>query len=459
MAIYLFPKAPLATRIITIRSTLLSSTALFFSIALLPATALAASFQILEQSPAHLGKAFAGTASDVSDASSVFFNPASIVELDAPTFTLAGNAIFTKSTFNDTNSNTNGSAGKTDEIGYVPNIYYVHPVSERLTLGVGINAPYGLASDYGNDWHGRYLATHSELEVVNINTVAAIRLNDTWSLGLGINYQRADVTLESQFDSTLGVAPSPATDSSAKITGDDDSFAADVSLYYVPTDRTRFGLIWRQGAKFDLEGDARFSLHSLCSPNAGFPTGAPPAPTTGTICAASLAAVAGDAQARFQLPDTITLSGSHQLTDYWWIHGDIAWTEWSNIQSIDVINSNNNLTINTLELHYKDTMRYALGFTHKSDCPWTWRFGIAIDEAPQTNPMLVNPRIPDQDRIWFSAGFNYEFSSGTSIDLGYSYIKVDKASINNTNPQTGHHVEGSFDADVNIVGVQANWKF
>lgn len=438
---------------------LFSSATLLLSAALLPTIASASSFQILEQSPAHLGKAFAGTASDIADASSVFFNPAGIVELEKPTLTLGANAIFTQATFNNQNSNTNGTNGKTDEIGYVPNIYYVHPLNPRLSLGFGVNAPFGLASEYDDDWSGRYLATRSELQVANINAVAAYALTDNLSVGLGINYQRADVTLESQFDSTLGVNPSPATDSSAKITGDDDGFAADVSVYYAPTERTRLGLIWRQGGEFDLTGNATFSLNSLCSPGAGFPTGAPPAPTTGTICAASLNAVAGNAEARLQLPDTITLSGSHQLSDYWWVHGDIAWTEWSQIQTVDVVNSNNNLIINTLELLYDDTVRYALGFTHKSDCPWSWRFGIAFDEAPQTNPLHVNPRIPDQDRIWFSAGFNYEFSASTSVDLAYSYIKVDKARIQNTNLQTGHYVEGSYDADVNIIGVQANFTF
>jgi len=447
------------TRFIAPRSLLTSPGTLFLAIVLLPAPVLATSFQILEQSPAHLGKAFAGTASDVADASSVFFSPAGIVQLDKPTFTLGANAIFTQAEFNNKNSNTNGTPGKTDETGYVPNIYYVHPLSEQLSIGLGINAPYGLASDYDDDWYGRYLATHSELEVVNFNAVLAYAFTDEWSVGLGVNYQRADVTLESQFDSTLGINPSPTTDSSAKIQGDDDGFAADVSLYYAPTDKTSFGLVWRQGGEFDLQGDASFALNPACSPGAGYPTGAPPAPTTGTICAVSLNAVAGDAKANLHLPDTLTLSSSHQLNDNWWIHGDIAWTQWSNLQSVDVINSDNNLTINTLELNYSDTMRYALGFTHDSDRPWTWRFGIAFDEAPQTDPELVNPRIPDQDRIWFSAGFNYEFSPNTSVDLAYTYINVDEANINNTNPQTRHHVEGTFDADVNIVGMQANFTF
>lgn len=426
---------------------------------LLPTLTHAASFQILEQSPAFLGQAFAGTASDTKDASSVFFNPASLSELNSPSLTLGANAIFTRAEFNDTNSNTNGSPGKTSETGYVPNIYWVQPLTEKLTFGLGVNAPYGLSSKYDNDWTGRYLATHSELEVANINAVLAIELNQQWSLGLGLDYQNADVTLKSQVDSTLGVNPQPATDSSAKIQGDDDDFVADLSLYFKPSERTRFGLLWRQGGEFDLEGDAAFTLNALCSPGAGYPTGAPPAPTTGTICAATLNSLAGDAKARVELPDTLTFSASHRFADYWWVHTDIAWTQWSSIDTIDVINTGNNLTVNQLELEYEDSMRYALGFSYKSDCPWSWRFGIAYDEAPQTNPAFVNPRIPDENRLWFTGGFNYRFSNDFSMDLGYAYIKVDDANINNTNAQTGHHVAGNFDASVNIVGVQANWFF
>ena len=425
----------------------------------LPGIAFAASFQILEQSPAHLGKAFAGTASDISDASSVFFNPAGISELDASTITVGANAIFTQAEFNDTDSNTGGAEGKTDETGYVPNVYWVTPINERTTFGLGINAPYGLASDYDDDWIGRYLATHSELEVVNVNAVFAYDVTDNFSVGVGLDYQRAEVTLESRIDSTFGINPSPANDSSAKIQGDDDDFTADLSVYFKPTDDTRMGITWRQGGKFDLEGSADFTLNALCSPGAGFATGAPPAPTTGTLCAAGLTALEGDARAKVQLPDTVTLSASHNLDNHWRVHGDIAWTNWSNIQTISIINSDNNQTINQLNLQYEDSMRYALGFSYESESPWTWRAGIAWDESPQTDPTLLSPRIPDQDRTWFSTGFNYELNPNTSMDVGYTYIKVDKAWINNTDTQTGHHVEGSFDADVHIVGVQGNWRF
>jgi len=425
-----------------------------------PCLTMAASFQILEQSPSHLGTAFAGTASNINDASSVYFNPAAIGRLDGAAFTVAGNAIFTSAKFRDEGSNTGGVTGKTNETGYVPNLYYVQPLAEGITFGLGINAPYGLASKYKDDWVGRYLATHSELEVINVNATFAFDINEYFSVGVGVNYQRAEVTLESNVDSTFGVNPSPATDSRAKVKGDDDAFAADVSLYFEPSDTTRLGLVWRQGGKFSLDGSANFTLNAACAPGQGYPTGAPPAPTTGTLCAGALGALQGSAKADFTLPDTITFSASQRLSENWWIHADVAWTEWSNIRAIDVINKGNGLVIDQLELLYDDTMRYALGFTHKDvSSPWTWRFGVAFDEAPQTNPSLTNPRIPDQDRTWFSAGFNYELSPQTSLDFGYTYIKVDKSRLNNLDTQTGHHVVGNFDANVNIVGVQANWKF
>lgn len=440
--------------ILPLKSTLASAIMLGMS-----ATALASSFQILEQSPAHLGTAFAGTASNISDATTVFFNPAGMTELENRQISVAGNLIFTQANFRDQGSNAGSPSGKTDEMGVVPNFYGVQPFNEEWAFGLGINAPFGLASDYGEQWTGRYLATFSELQVININPTLAYRISDQLSVAVGINYQHAEVTLESRIDSTFGIAPNPVTDSGAQIKGDDYAVVPDLSIFYRPADSTSFGLVWRKGAKFSLEGDADFTLNEACSPGAGFPTGAPPAPTTGTICAATLTGLAGAATADVRLPDTVTLSASHQLNDNWALHGDIAWTGWSKIQTIDVINSTNDAAISELELHYEDTMRYALGLTYTTGTPWTWRAGVALDEAPQSNPQFANPRIPDGDRIWLSFGFNYEFSEALSIDVGYTHLFVDKAHIDNIDAVTGHSVQGHFDSKVDIVGVQANWQF
>lgn len=429
------------------------------ALSLLPHLGHASSFQILEQSPALLGQGFAGTASTAEDATTVFFNPAALNQIKQNTISVGVNGIFTEAKFYNDGSNTNGVTGKTDEIGIVPNAYIVYPFREGVTFGFGVNAPFGLASEYKDDWIGRYIGTFSELEVINANAVIALQLNDYWSLGVGINYQAAEVTLESKVDSTFGINPQPNTDSHARIKGDDEAITADLSLFYSPSLRTKFGLVWRQGANFDLKGSAKFTNNAVCAPGLGYPTGATPSPTTGTICAATLQSFGGNVTAELSLPDTVTLSGSHQVNDYWWIHADIAWTEWSEIQQVDIVNVQSGSTINQLDLRYDDTMRYALGASYKPSKQWTWRMGIAQDEAPNTDSHYVTPRVPDQDRTWFTLGFNYEFNPRTSLDLGYAYLKVDTPHIENLNPTTGHYVKGKFKSNVNILGVQANWRF
>lgn len=117
------------------------------------------------------------------------------------------------------------------------------------------------------------------------------------------------------------------------------------------------GLVWREGGSFNVSGKASFELNALCAPGAGYPTGTPPAPTTGTICAATLGSLAGDAHANISMPDTLTFSLSQALSPRWWLHLDIAHTEWSSLKTVDVINDANGLTVSQLDRSLGDLRR------------------------------------------------------------------------------------------------------
>lgn len=436
---------------------------------LMPLAATASSFQILEQSPSRLGTAFSGTASAADDPTTVFFNPAGMAKLEGAHFTAAGNLIVVDSAF-DNNGSTAGTGGpferplagaesSTDEPGLVPNLYYVRPLNERWTLGVGVNAPFGLATSYDDDWQGRYHATDSELQLININPTFAYKVDDSLSLGVGISYQYVAATLENEVDSynaclqagnssggcaaAHGGPGNRDSDSSTELEADDDGFALDLSLHWEINDRTAIGATWRQGGDFSLDGDADFSKSNSCQ---GDP-----------FCSGALDTLAGDIKADANLPDTLTLSVTHVVNDRWTLHGDLAWTEWSTLQEIEIENTGNNQTINTLELEYDDTIRYAVGVTYHDSGPWTWRGGVAFDEAPQTDPEFNTPRIPDQDRTWLSFGLNYRFSPDRSIDFGYAHLFVDESKIDST--EQGNRLIGEFDATVDIFGVQGNWRF
>lgn len=435
----------------------------------MPVVAKASSFQILEQSPSRLGTAFAGTASAADDATTVFFNPAGMAKLDGSFFSGAGNLILVDSGFDNTGSTAAtgtalerplpGPEDRTEELGFVPNLYYVRPLNERWTFGLGINGPFGLATSYDDDWQGRYQATDSELRVLNINPTFAYKVDDRLSLGVGFSYQSAEATLENEIDSfsaCVGAGNTPVacaaahggpgnreSDSSAKIEADDDALVLDLSVHFQLTERTAIGAVWRQGADLSLDGDADFSQSGSCAAD--------------PFCSGALDTLAGDVKADFQLPDTLTVSASHRVNDRWSLHGDIAWTDWSSVREIEIENTGSNQTISTLELQYEDTVRVAAGAVYSDGGPWTWRAGVAFDEAPQTDPAFSTPRIPDQDRTWLSFGFNYRFSAGKSIDFGYARLLVDESQVERQDQ--GNTLVGEFDANVNILGVQGNWRF
>ncbi len=420
-------------------------------LAAIPGTASAASFYIIESSASRLGNAFAGTASSADDASTVFFNGAGMTRLNGPTAQLGGHFIQPEADFENQGSTNNttgmplsGSDGNTDDSALVPNFYYSAPLNDTVSVGLGINAPFGLTSEYDDDWVGRYHATNSELETVNINPSVAFQATDQLSLGFGVNYQSIDATLENKVDaSQQGIQ---AFDGDSRITGDDRSFGFDLSMLYEFDSDTRVGLSWRQGVDYTLEGEANFDRSQACDAD----------PTCSAGFDALEMAREGDVRAEIELPDIITLSGTHGIGDNWRVDADIAWYEWESIQQLRIVRTTG-VPVSTLDLEYENTFRYSLGGTYTGLDSTKLRAGVAYDESPISSPETTSPRIPDGDRTWITFGANFELSDTASIDVGYAHLFVDEVKVNNT--EQGNTLRGEFDPTVDILSVAGNWRF
>jgi long-chain fatty acid transport protein len=447
-------------------------------LAAIPGTASAASFYIIESSVSRLGNAFSGTASAADDASTVYFNGAGMTRLDGPTTQLGGHYIMPEADFTNNGSTSatgtpleaplSGSDGTTDDSALVPNFYYATPLNDTVSFGLGINAPFGLTSEYDDDWVGRYHATNSELQTININPGIAFQATDRLSLGFGVNYQSIDATLENEVDAsaacfsgrqaqgfpvtgnpntaagacatTHGGFGNRAADSSVEITGDDRSFGFDLSLLYEFTPDTRVGLSWRQGVDYTLEGRVSFDESASCAADP-FCNGAT---TDGRI------------RANVELPDIITLSGTHGIGENWRVDADIAWYEWDSIQQLRIERPNGQ-EVSTLDLEYENTFRYSLGGTYTGFDSTSLRAGVAYDESPISGPETTTPRVPDGDRTWITVGATFELSDSSSIDVGYAHLFVDEVKVENT--EQGNTLRGEFDPTVDILSVAANWRF
>ncbi|MDZ7901869.1 MAG: outer membrane protein transport protein [Rheinheimera sp.] len=72
----------------------------------------------------------------------------------------------------------------------VPFLFYADKLSSQWSYGFGFYVPFGLSSDYADDWAGRYFADKTAIEVVALQASAGYRLNEQWSLGGGISVNR-----------------------------------------------------------------------------------------------------------------------------------------------------------------------------------------------------------------------------------------------------------------------------
>jgi len=431
----------------------------------------AGGFGLYEQSVSSMGTAYANGSAGLDDASTLFFNPASMTRLDGKNASggvhiVRSDVDFSgKSFYNPDNpaiqqsglaglppaSNSKGS----DDIGLtaaVPHGAYSHQYNDRLWFGLTVNAPFGLKTEYSDNWAGRYNAIKSELITVNINPSIAWKIDEHASVGFGVSALYADGELTNAVDggllAALGGAPIPpgskSYDGKAKLTGDDWGYGYNMGILLEPSDSTRIGIAYRSKVNLTIEGDAKVS---------GLP--APLNGLNGT----------NNAKLDLSLPDSLSLSGLHQLNPRWTIMADITWTKWSNLNKLDVEIQGGSQSVT--QLQWNDTTRYAIGATYKYNESWLLRTGVAFDETPVPNAQLRTARIPDADRTWLSFGANYKLNKKLSFDLGYAHLFVDNPDINSSDaydPTTGvntgfHRIKGSYDAAVDILSAQVNWRF
>lgn len=181
-------------------------------------SAAAAGYAIVEQSVAGLGNAYAGGAAAAEDASTLFYNPAGLTRLPRAQFSAGLHGIFPSARFQNRGSTdltggtlSGGEGGDAGRALAVPNLYVSQPLSRGVHLGLGLFSPFGLSTRYHAGWVGRYYALKSDLVSLNINPALACAVTDRLSVGVGINAQYLKAELSNAIDfgaifGLLGVA-------------------------------------------------------------------------------------------------------------------------------------------------------------------------------------------------------------------------------------------------------------
>ncbi|ATE61285.1 OmpP1/FadL family transporter [Thauera sinica] len=404
----------------------------------------AAGFQLLEQNASGIANAYAGSAAIAENASTIFFNPAGMTRLPARTLSVGLAAVRPSFRFSNEGSQTGVlNAGTSDAGGWaaIPNGYVSWALDKDVHVGVGLGAPFGLMTEYDDDWAGAAHSTKFDIKTYNINPSIAWRVNDKLSLGAGVNWQRMEV----EYVRRTGIVPVggfPLPASFATLDAASDAWGWNVGVLLELTSATRVGLSYRSSIDHELKGDLKVKG---------------PSPLFN-------AARSSNAKADVELPDTVILSAVHKLGSRWELLGDISRTGWSSIKKVDIVRTSgldNGAVAQVLTTDFQDSWRYALGASYQYNDAWKLKFGIAYDESPVKDARRRLTSLPDNDRTWFSFGGQWRAGKDSLLDLGVAYLYIPDTSIENRDardPLKGL-VKGEYDSSVWILGAQYSLSF
>ncbi|MGD9512287.1 MAG: OmpP1/FadL family transporter, partial [Geminicoccaceae bacterium] len=333
--------------------------------------------------------------------------------------------------------------------------YAAVPLPRGFRVGLGVNVPYGLETDYSRDWVGRYHGIRSELTTVNINPDLAWRPVPWLGLGGGFQAQYIDGTLTNAIDfGTIGASAGipgsvpGAEDGHARLHGDDWAYGWNAGVILEPVAGTRFGVSYRSEVDHTLRGDVNFT-----GDDAGI---------ANLIRAGTGAFADTDADLSLTTPASLSFGLHHDLTDRVALMAEAQWTDWSVFDQLTVKFDNPAQPDSVTEEEWRDTWFFAVGGTFKATEQLTLRAGVAYDQSPVRGDYRT-PRIPDGDRYWLSLGAGWQPTSWLGLDAAFTYIDVDDTSVRLSASDTGSAARGNLSADyesyIVLVGLSARMRF
>lgn len=444
------------------RITLLSFSTLWFS------SAFAAGFSNDAQSVSTMGNAAAGAGAAGDDASIMYYNPAGLTLLDEGQVVLSGiyaipHTELTVDEAKDSFGNpTPGSEGKeymATPAQLSPGFYAAAPIGERFVVGMSVNSPYNLWTEYDTSSDVSNTARQTQFYTYTGNLSLAMEVAEGLSLGVGANVQyfKAKMNAAPQGTITQGDAMLKL-DGFTEYTGDDIGFYPTLGLLYEFTKDTRAGLSYRAPVNHNTQGDLTNDIGISF-----FTPGQEPQVVDLPINSA--------ASSEFKLPDIVSLSFFHQFNHNIELLADVAFTHWGRMQNVSVTTLETIFTTNepiNSEVAFQNTWRFGLGANYIYTPELKFRVGAAYDESPVTDEHRTLQG-PDSDRVDVAVGASYRPRAweDTYIDLAYMHTFFEGGTVTQSNPLAlvippnqlfpdlnTNTVSGSFSTYANYLGIQ-----
>jgi long-chain fatty acid transport protein len=404
-------------------------------------------FALNEIGSCAISRGFAATGGSCMDASLIFWNPAGLTRLPGGSALVGVSAIKLNGTF--TRDTTRKEYESTAPTEFVPNAFVSKQVSymnRKWAVGAGVYVPYGLTSEWGDDFIGRFASKKASLHSIYVQPNIAVNLNDKWSIGGGPIFVHSSVNLVQAIDlstqsagqglvfSNLGFAKGTEI-GQVDLNGSGNAVTGTIGIMGTLNDR------WTVGARYLRKATVKYT--GATADFTQTPTGLvipatiqPPIVAganvddivAGQFTAGQTLEPGQTAETVITHPDQAQVGVAYKDFHDWDIEFDYQWTGWKKFRELPVTfkkaDGTDNLALNrTLIEDYNNTSAFRIGAGHSFANKATLNLGVAgaTQAAPEAT---VTPLLPEQGRGYFSIGGSYPLGSMWTIDGAYMNIQT-----------------------------------
>ena len=398
-----------------------------------PGSLKAQGYSVNEHSACAMARGGTGVADPCNDGSAMVYNPAGLAGLGKGRglFGAGLTLIAPRGNYED------DLTGEKDDLQSkfipVPTLYAAYGLSDKVAIGIGAYAPYGLETNWDTDAQGRFLGYKSVIRNIYVQPTLAVRLHPRIDVGAGFDFTFSHVQLRQHLDLSEQAVPAglfPAsvqtfadvgiltgTDfADANLHGNATGVGYHLGVIFRPVDRLSVGIRYlsRQKITFD-EGTVEFEQINTNILLGGLPLDA------------ALAAQFADgaplskqgAKTAIRLPEQLTVGAAVDVTPRFKVLADATMSNWKVFDALSIEFERAGTV--TLEENFKRVWAFRFGGEYDISPSTTLRAGFLTHKGASPDES-VTPNLPEGDRSEVTAGIGTRLGSKLRVDLAYQFI-------------------------------------
>jgi long-chain fatty acid transport protein len=384
--------------------------------------------------PSDVGYAGAGLAVRAQDAGTVFTNPAGMTRIKKPTYQAGVQPLYIDGDWESDNTTTATGPDKgVYEIFSGAAFGYVHPVGDKLRLGISAQNYFGLALEWDNKWVGRYEVTKAALIAPQLQPTVAYKVFNWLSIGAGAGLTLgvlADEGKVKNLDPDLG-------DGRLKYGDTDFAVQGNFGIMIEPSDKTRIGL------RYLTETDLNFEDNVYL-------TGVGPE-------IAEVTKNVGNLDLGMKMPQSIQAGIFHQFNDKWAFLGSVGWDDWSRFSRVHVKVDGTGVNEDT-HAGFDDTWHVGLATEYQYSPKWMFTAGFSYDSSMMKSSQRPLT-LPIGHMYRYGLGVKYRKSDDLLMGAGLSFLwEGDLGTMPAGSEVSGGRVSGEYkNVSITFLSLYVQW--